>query len=366
LAIERLTRWKPARLGEAPDIAQDILERTFEVMSIGWAPGTHSTYGSGLLMWHVWCDRHEIAEARRGPAETYLVHGFIADCAGGYVKGSVENAILGLRAWHLLHRLEWSVSMGSLKPLLQGVANAEPPDAHNPPRAPLRVELIERIAGKLRQTPFDLAWFACLTTTFWGCARLGEFTVKGASEIFDPKMHIYRARVTDKIGADGSRVKDFFLPWTKVGKHNGEHVFWAAQTGPSDPLRALVAHLAFNDPPDEGAHLFSYPVGSDLLGNVIYEPMRRQPFLRRLADICDELGEVAPPHGHGIRIGSAFEYLRRGKPFDVVKVIGRWGSDSFETYLRDHAVVLAPYLQALPELEAAVARFAMPRRIRRA
>ena len=52
--------------------------------------------------------------------------------------------------------------------------------------------------------------------------------------------------------------------------------------------------------------------------------------------------------GHSIRIGSTMEYLLRGLPFDVMKVKGRWNSDAFHQYLREHAQVLAPYMQAAP------------------
>ncbi|TEB31909.1 hypothetical protein FA13DRAFT_1628746, partial [Coprinellus micaceus] len=50
--------------------------------------------------------------------------------------------------------------------------------------------------------------------------------------------------------------------------------------------------------------------------------------------------------GHGIRIGPTLEYLLRGVPFDVMKVKGWWASDTFQTYLRKHAQILAPYMQA--------------------
>ncbi|KAH9913276.1 hypothetical protein B0H21DRAFT_669165, partial [Amylocystis lapponica] len=53
----------------------------------------------------------------------------------------------------------------------------------------------------------------------------------------------------------------------------------------------------------------------------------------------------APLKGHGLRIGGTLEYLLRGRPFEVVKAIGRWSGDSFQLYLRKHAVILAPYLQ---------------------
>jgi hypothetical protein len=67
-----------------------------------------------------------------------------------------------------------------------------------------------------------------------------------------------------------------------------------------------------------------------------------------------------PPKGHGIRIGSTLEYLLRGVPFDVVKVKGRWASNSFQTYLRKHGQILAPFMQAHPIVHETLIRYTMP------
>ena len=58
-----------------------------------------------------------------------------------------------------------------------------------------------------------------------------------------------------------------------------------------------------------------------------------------------------PLQGHGIRIGSTLEYLLRGIPFDMMKVKGHWARDSFLTYLQKHAIVIAPYIQAVPAVQ---------------
>ncbi len=65
-------------------------------------------------------------------------------------------------------------------------------------------------------------------------------------------------------------------------------------------------------------------------------------------------------HGHSIRIGATLEYLLRGVPFDVVKVKGRWRSDAFIGYLRKHAQVLAPYMQAQPALHTTFQQLISP------
>jgi len=55
-------------------------------------------------------------------------------------------------------------------------------------------------------------------------------------------------------------------------------------------------------------------------------------------------------HGHSIQIGATLEYLLRGVSFKAMKSIGKWSSDSFSRYLRKHAQILTPYVQANPNL----------------
>jgi len=68
-----------------------------------------------------------------------------------------------------------------------------------------------------------------------------------------------------------------------------------------------------------------------------------------------------PRQGHGIRIGATLEYLLRGTPFEVMKVKGCWASDTFLVYLTKHAQILAPYMQAVPEVHENFIRITMPR-----
>ena len=64
--------------------------------------------------------------------------------------------------------------------------------------------------------------------------------------------------------------------------------------------------------------------------------------------------------GHSLRIGGTLFYLLKGVPFDVVKVMGCWAGEAFTLYLRPHALVLAPFLQADRNLLEDFNRIAMP------
>lgn len=70
----------------------------------------------------------------------------------------------------------------------------------------------------------------------------------------------------------------------------------------------------------------------------------------RLADIT----------GHSLRIKETLHYLLKGIPFDVVKVMGLWARNAFTIYPREHALILTPFLQAMPEIFQSFSHIAIP------
>ena len=127
---------------------------------------------------------------------------------------------------------------------------------------------------------------------------------------------------------------------------------WARQEGPLGLDTALACHLEVNGPLPNG-HLFAYCHKNG------YRPLTKTKFLAELAKAACTAG-LEPLQGHGIRIGSTLKYLLRGVPFDVMKVKGRWSSDAFILYLRKHAQILAPFIQAVPLVHDSFIYLTMP------
>ncbi|KDQ07267.1 hypothetical protein BOTBODRAFT_48913 [Botryobasidium botryosum FD-172 SS1] len=119
-----------------------------------------------------------------------------------------------------------------------------------------------------------------------------------------------------------------------------------------NPVAAWDNHFRVNAPPSS-AHLFAYRVKSS------HRPLTKSRFLQRLNEAIKS-AHLDPMQGHGIRIGSMLMYLLRGLSFKAVKTMGQWASNAFQLYLRKHAQVLAPYIQANPILNEAFARIALP------
>lgn len=184
--------------------------------------------------------------------------------------------------------------------------------------------------------PLDAAVFACLTTTFWSAACLGEFTVKKLTA-FNPAVHI-----SHDMDRNGNVSMVFYLPRTKCAPVDGEDMYWAHQSGPANQHFALENHQCVNAPCDD-KFLFSYqhaPSGK-------HHPLTQTAFLDCLKKATATAG-LEPLQGHGLRIGAVLEYLLCGVPFAVVKALGRWSSEAFVRYLQQHAKVLLPYIQDSP------------------
>ncbi|EGO30623.1 hypothetical protein SERLADRAFT_345203, partial [Serpula lacrymans var. lacrymans S7.9] len=79
-----------------------------------------------------------------------------------------------------------------------------------------------------------------------------------------------------------------------------------------------------------------------------FHPLTRSTFITTINKAMCAVG-IEPLPGHGICIGATLEYLLHGVPFAVMRVKHHWASDTFTAYLRKHAQILVPYMQATPE-----------------
>lgn len=356
-ARDRLRLWRPVaprstfnNNGDAVSVTTADIQRIHDVIVHAWAETTLVTYASGLLVWHCFCDFKAIPEIQRAPASNLLIQSFLSTLAGAYAGGTIANYLYGVRAWHLIHGVKWEVNETEMDLLLKAAERTAPPSSTRKKRRPYTPAYIEALRTHLDlNNPLDAACFACLTTTFYSAARLGEFTVRTLKS-FDVTKHVQRHHVSTDRDRNGNTVTSFALPWTKTAPQ-GETVAWARQDGLTDPEAAYAHHVQINDPPINGP-LFAYRHGSS------HKPLTKSKFLSRLKQAAEKAA-LDPLQGHGIRIGATLEYLLRGVPIAAMKLIGRWASDAFEVYLRKHAQVLAPYLQAHPDIHATVTNLSM-------
>ncbi len=356
LARDCLRLWAPASHPAAPPntttLSEVERERIKDTMVHTWEEDTREAYGSGLLMWHCFCDDKGIPERERAPADQGLLSAFVANMAAAYSGKTISNYLNGVRAWHILHSIPWALEKKEMDTILRAANKLTPSTSKRKKRRPYTPDFIAAIRGQLTlDDPLDAAVFACLTTCFYASARLGEFTVR-TLDSFRPSAHITTQNLSYDQDRNGFRVTVLHLPSTKAANSEGEDVYWASQEGDTDPSAALQNHLRVNQP-SEASHLFAYRVKN------ARRPLTKSKFLEKVERAARAAG-LEPLQGHGIRIGSTLEYLLRGVPFDVMKAQGRWAGDSFLLYLRKHAVIIAPYIQAKPALHETFIRYTMP------
>ena len=99
LVQDRLLLWCPLSsrsnmIGNV-EVSESDLERILDVINVSWARGTKEVYGTGLLVYYVFCD-FNISEDNRGPASPILVIAFISSCTGSYAGGTLVSYIFAV------------------------------------------------------------------------------------------------------------------------------------------------------------------------------------------------------------------------------------------------------------------------------
>jgi hypothetical protein len=211
------TRSPPApstqsNLDDTPNILDNQLNRILDVISASWTEKTKETYGSGLLIFHVFCDLNNIPEDHCCPASSSLIASFVASCAGAYSGSALSNSIAGLHAWHLLHGQPWNINQNELHSILEGASRLAPASSKRP-----KCILVERDLLLQFLTYFNLddlgdaAIFACIVVTFYSVSHLGEFTVPAISK-FRPSQHITCANYTKALDHNDTIILSFIFP----------------------------------------------------------------------------------------------------------------------------------------------------------
>ncbi|KAH8991603.1 hypothetical protein EDB86DRAFT_3079702 [Lactarius hatsudake] len=294
--------------------------------------------------------------------------------AAAYSSRTISNYLNSVCAWHILHSIPWTLNKMEMDTMLWAVDKLTPRSLRRKKRCLYTPKFIAAIRQHLNlEKPLDAAVFACLATCFYASTRLGKFTVPTLSS-FHPNAHITTQNLSYDQDRGGLGVTILHLPFTKAAGNKGKDVYWAMQTGAMDPMAALKKHLLVNEPP-ETAHLFAYQAKNMrclLTKAKFLERVKQATHAARLKHLQGHslcIGSTLAPHWFhprstlvppSLHIGSTLEYLLRGVLFDIVKTKGCWARDSFQLYLRKHAVILAPYIQAVPTLHEMFICYAMP------
>ena len=153
-------------------------------------PSTRVSYGAGLLAFHIFCNSKKIDEDLRAPVNLAILQSFVARMAGIYSVSTISGYMAAIQAWHIIHGIVWAVDGPELGAIVKGAQKMAPKKSERQKQELATIKYIKKIIQHLLKTNnLDITVWACLTTAFWGAARLGEVTVPNLSA-FDPKIHV--------------------------------------------------------------------------------------------------------------------------------------------------------------------------------
>ncbi|GLB43817.1 putative DNA breaking-rejoining enzyme, partial [Lyophyllum shimeji] len=139
---------------------------------------------------------------------------------------------------------------------------------------------------------------------------------------------------------DGCEYASFYVSWMKTTGHRGTTITVTDNGELLSPYLALKHHLHANTAVPANAPLFAFESGDTASG---WPPLTHKWFLERCNTVWSAAG-LTHVSGHSFRIGGVTEFLLRGTPPDIVRVLGRWQSQAFLLYQRKVEAILPQFL----------------------
>jgi len=310
-------------------------------LELSFAASTRTTYGSALADWIKWCDENSIPESKRLPTTATDLRLFLSHKVGVDGGAKTHNVLSGLQAWHTIQDVPWPDGDKLVSLFRRAVTTNAPASSTRPPRDPVTVQHLRAVlAHTLRDpSPPNVAIYATACVAFWGLCRLGELTCPATDT--EPSHRVRRdCRLSvpwHSFQLPTPQSLSLHLPWTKTTRNAGAALNITEWPDCIDvsPTRALFWHMrkAWMLPPAAPLFAFESPGGQG------WTPMSKNLFLSRCRAIWREAG-LGECSGHSFRIGGTTELLLRGMSRDSVMLQGRWLSDAWTRYVREHPQII--------------------------
>ncbi|KZV78302.1 hypothetical protein EXIGLDRAFT_573350, partial [Exidia glandulosa HHB12029] len=276
---------------------------------------TQKNYTSAYRHFEQWCSAERILVHRDTHVPEPILCAYAAAMSGVCAGGTARSRLAALRFWHDRRGLPWKGSP-RMQRILKAVHQAAPTSTHREERPPVTEAMLDEALEHLDpHRPFDVCVAAAMLTMFWCQLRMGEVLSLTRTYDFDALPSVKCLRLRRDAGGERDRVTSaLWLPRTKV-ERNGVWI-WIAKHY-NDPSYALADHIRTSRlAPDD--------------------PLR-------LNEIWSAAG-MQRVTGHSFRIGGTTALLRAGVDPEVVKMAGRWKSDSFLRYWRALDVIISAHM----------------------
>lgn len=200
-------------------------------------------------------------------------------------------------------------------------------------KQPITFSQLNSVASQLQgSSQIDNTLFlSLLTTGFFALLRLGELTDPNNQRLRNRRKTIRR----DSVVSTSTSVQ-FILPASKTDKFfAGNQVIVHRNHSPNDPVSYFHRYLIICDT--------LFPNSQWLWLTSAGSPPTRKWFMTRFHLYFD-----ACYGGHSLRAGGATLLAHKGISFDLIQALGRWSSEAFRIYIRQHPSILLQHLHPSP------------------
>src|ERR1700730_18554737 len=128
-------------------VPNTTVDRWLEVLAASVEPSTRRNYGTGLLRFTQFCNRHNISETLRMPASELLLALFVAEEGAGHVSGgTIASWPSGVQLWHTFNNAAWAGGQ-VLRRTHTGASALAPLSSSRPPRPPVTLLLLRTLTS---------------------------------------------------------------------------------------------------------------------------------------------------------------------------------------------------------------------------
>ena len=282
---------------------------------------TRATYASGMRSYLYFCTIHGFPEKPTVDSISFYI---VWSCAQGIAPKSVEGYLSGVY-WY------WEIFEPDVREIqkhqyvsrtLAGCHKTYSlPTSRKRPL--LRSDLF-LLRARLDLNSYDDLLFWTITTVAWhSLHRLGELVDPDSVKLQNARKRILRSSIIST-----ESYISYTLPYHKTDRlFSGNTCMIESQSSSLCAKKALHAYLAVRDS--------IHPQRSQLFLASNGLPPRRSWYIRRLREHFD-----TSISGHSLRSGGATYLAKQGIDSNTIRLLGRWSSNAFEIYIRDHPILI--------------------------
>ena len=298
-----------------------------EFYANGLAASTLRTYSAGQIRFTNFCNELKVTALPATEATLILFATYLATI--NISHATIKVHLAGVRHMHVSAGL-FSFFDKQLTPRLQltlkGIqknqAITQPPRI----RLPITLQLMGNIKTLLAKQPSSyyniMIWAACCLA-FFGFLRVGEFIVP-ADDQYDESCHLSLSSISVDSRVNPQLLKIIIKQSKTDPFRKGVSVFLGATGENLCPVRGILPYLAIR-----GTHLgplFIFEDGRSLI---------RHRFSSALNGLLNQLHmDTQSYNTHSFRIGAATTARQANIPDPIIKMLGRWKSHAYQSYIK--------------------------------